>query len=934
MIFQIRSSSLSKKYKFIYGLFILLIIFIGADAQAQVRYRGKIKKAKNNRPVVGAKIRIDNSDELTYTDINGVFTFYAEKRDFYIVALDDKRFEPIEFSVYHDDEVLVLVEKRNKKLLSVPKSIIPLATTDEYYKTIISPGQTEISNHSNVALLLQHKVPGLTVSRPGNNPNEHFQIYNRGISSLANRHMPLIIIDGMPEMTLERLAPEDIASFAVTKNGVGGANYGLLGGAGVIEINTMQFDTSMPFVRYHSSVGRARVQQEIPIMDVGEYLEYKSKYDQGDTTDWLETITQTGISHRHHLSFMKGSERIGFYASMGFQEEEGILKQSGFIQGNARLNFHAKSKNGSTIYRSTFAFSQRDANLSNPDAFLEAIQFNPTKSIYDEDGNFTFRVENVSNIPNPLGQIQIANNLKRSREWTGSFFINKTAASRRSWEYQLSFRKRSYILGRRKPVNIFMKHNKFDRKHFFGKIQTNKQYVFDRVNITQKIGIESSILFEKHSTFFIDQQNHDNFNDFDFKAIQSPYSLWDNIHVKDFKYPKKMLSAFMQEEVRWSLFNLFGGLRYDRVYADSGKISKMFFHIGVTTDLKKIKEIKWLDKANLTLGFGKSGALHVANGYLFTSYNNYLDGEYLSPLSVGNNNTIDFKSEIDLHLDCSSFNNRLNMTLSLYHNYLYDLEFGTFEKGEIANKGLETFITYKSKSNKKTRSQTSLGFYTNISSIYRFSESNKSITLSQAMQSGAFGNIWIESYGQAGKFYGYRTDGTIANDRYVRLPDENNIVSKKVIGNTKPSVGLTLTNELKREKWDFTVKLRSLIGHYLFNNKRNYFEKNGFSEANIVNTKFFNEMRRRRQTGYTDIFLENASFLKLDYLSIGYSPRLKKGNIRIYVSGHDVLTDTSYTGVDPEPVYHQFNVVLAGGIEPLDGYFRSRQFVLGVQFSL
>ncbi len=905
------------------GIICLLFLFMGFESNAQTKYRGKILKSKNGNAALGVKLRVPATEDITYTDILGVFVIYDEREDSIQVVVDDKRFEPIEFTVYPEKDALVHVIKRGPR--SRPETL-PIVFTDSALsqpsKIIVSSSNIEISNPSNAAFMLQHTVPGLTVTRAGNNPNAPFQLFNRGISSATQRNTPHIIIDGMPEMSLERLNIEDIASMSVTKNAMGGAQYGIMGGAGVVEVQTMQFDTAMPVLRYHSSMGVATVQQTVPILDATEYRQFKPQHDQGASTDWIGAITQTGISHRHHLSYATGSVRKGIYASLGYHEEEGILKQSDFKQGNARLNLRGTSKNGKTSYTLASSFTQRDASLSAPYAFREAIQYNPTIPVYDENGNLTVKLGFEFAFPNPVGHILLTKNLARTRDWVGSFHAKKRSSERKSWEYQLSFRRRNLMIGQNSFTSTRLNYTRFDKKHVFGKIQTNRQHVLGNMKIKRYTGIESSVLFEKQSSF---SRRPNNFNDINFKMLQDPSSEWDDLDYEETKYPKAMLSAFTGGEAIWNIFNLFGGVRYDLVYIDDAIAGKLFFHAGIASNLKKILDFDWLDDANLTLGFGKTGVLWIDNYGYGPTISNQFAGEYLALKNVHENYINEYKTEIDLQLNCSLFNNQLNILVNVYDNFLYDQNLDFFTMGEIGNKGLETYFSYQTKADKKLYWKSGLGFFTNKSLFYKFSDTNEPIS---------FNNIWLEPYEQVGQFFGNRTDGTIENGRYALILNPDNTTLEEIIGQTKPSFELTFSNELKWKKWDMAIKLRSIVGHNLYNYTRYLLEINGGSENNIVKTKYFNSERTHRESAVLDIFLENAAFLKLDYLSVGFRPPMKKGNIRIYLAGHDLLTLTRYTGIDPEPVYHEYNLAIAGGAEPFESYYRSRQVVFGVQFSL
>ena len=926
-----------KKYPIHFLCFIF--IFNGIiELNAQARYRGILYKAKNNKPAIGARLHIHYKDgvkETTYTDFTGRFNLYTEENDTLLLEIDDKRFQPLKFTVCPYEYKVIIVEKRIKKFR--PKSFNFLDAKNNYHKTTLTFEKSEISNPSNAALLLQHKVPGLTVARSGNNPNEHFQLYNRGISSALYRNTPLIIIDGIPQTSLERFAPEDIASIGVIKNAAGGAQYGLFGGAGIIEVQTMRPDSTQPIVRYHSSLGMATAQKGIPIMGTDEFLQYKPNQDLGASTDWVNEISQTGVSHRHHLAFSKGTNLNGIYASLGYQDEKGILKQSGFQQGNARLNFRGNTKDGRRIYTITTAFTQRDADWSYPEAWRHAIRTNPTFPVYEEDGQFTSQGFNQG--VNPLGTIKLSKNISRTREWLGSIYAQTYLDEGKSWDYQLSYRKRNLFVGRISPKSTTILFDQLIRNHFLGKILFNNQHKLDGLMISRQTGLSISAQLEKHQD---ERQKVEELNELNFKSLQNPESVWSDLDYDTEKYHAGIMSAFTDVELGWNIFNLFGGLRYDKFYLDNHHFGNLFFHAGIDTDLKKILEFHWLNKVNLTLGFGKTGNLLVGENEISNlNLSNYLAGEYLPINRVENQDVVgnvdknkyicEYKKEIDLQLNASLFDDQLKINLSLYDNHLFGQHLSNYKKAEIGNKGIEAFFSYQIKID-GLRWQVGASIFTNKTILYKLSENN----VPQALESKRrrYREIWIEPYKQSGQFQGFITDGSIVDGKYAPVLGPGNIRVIDIIGQTKPRVGFSIINEMKWKNWDLTLKLRSMIGHSLYNLYRNDLEVVTSGNRNIVKTKYFDPRRTVVEDGHYDVFMENASFLKCDYLSIGFQPNLKKGSIRFYLASHDLFTITSFTGIDPEPIYHRDNVSLAGGFRTSENYYRSRQFVFGVQFFL
>ena len=287
----------------------------------------------------------------------------------------------------------------------------------------------------------------------------------------------------MPEMTLERISPEDIQMMSVGKTATTGAAYGMMGGAGVIQLQTMRYDTSMPTLRYHTSLSGGFGEGGVPVMDADEYLTYKAIYDQGSETDWQRAIMRDAYSHRHHLSLATGTERKGVYASLSHQMEDGVLRGSGFQQNHGRLNMHTTSRSGKTTLNWTSSITQRDADLPNSSVFGRAVFYNPTQAVYDATGRLTTTTSGNSIFPNPVGYILDNKTLARTREWTAGLHLEHRTSKNWDWDYLVTMRRRKFYIGRISS-NSVMNHNTTQRKHTFAKIGLSKKISFKECNIS------------------------------------------------------------------------------------------------------------------------------------------------------------------------------------------------------------------------------------------------------------------------------------------------------------------------------------------------------------------------------------------------------------------------------------------------------------------
>ena len=160
-----------------------------------------------------------------------------------------------------------------------------------------------------------------------------------------------------------------------------------------------------------------------------------------------------------------------------------------------------------------------------------------------------------------------------------------------------------------------------------------------------------------------------------------------------------------------------------------------------------------------------------------------------------------------------------------------------------------------------------------------------------------------------------------------------------------PDFELGWTNNLTYKNWTLNAFFRGAFGHSLVNTWRAFYEPRISSQSsyNVVNTELANDEITAAE--FSSLYVEDASFFKLDNLSIGYDFNIKENKyikgIRLTGSGQNVFTITNYTGSDPEPALIDNNRtdntivsdVLAPGIDRRTNYYSSRTFTLGLNIN-
>ena len=154
------------------------------------------------------------------------------------------------------------------------------------------------------------------------------------------------------------------------------------------------------------------------------------------------------------------------------------------------------------------------------------------------------------------------------------------------------------------------------------------------------------------------------------------------------------------------------------------------------------------------------------------------------------------------------------------------------------------------------------------------------------------------------------------------------------IGNGLPKFEFGWTNTFRYKNFDLNFFLRGSIGHDLINTFRAFYENpNVATSYNIVNTKYFNPNITDGQI-FSSLFVEKASFVKLDNATLGYNFKLSPNgvlkNLRAYITAQNLFVITDYTGADPEVRYADGTNVLAPGVDRRETWVLTRTFTFGV----
>ena len=395
-------------------------------------------------------------------------------------------------------------------------------------------------------------------------------------------------------------------------------------------------------------------------------------------------------------------------------------------------------------------------------------------------------------------------------------------------------------------------------------------------------------------------------------------------------------------------------------------------------DENKFRDIKWLSDLKLRLGWGMTGQQEGIGDYNYfdiyqtgTGTNNYyplLDGgTVVRPQAVNKNLTWETTTTYNVGLDWGVFNQRLTGSIDWYYRKTTDLlntvtvpAGSNFRNqvpsniGSLKNTGVETALRWRAIESKDWYWTIDYNFTYNKNEITDLTggKGNNFFVPTGGISAGTGGNAQAHAVGHpASSFYVYQQvydkNGKPIEGAVVDRNGDGQITEADKYFYKSPMAPVTmgLASRLEYKSWDFGFSLRASIGNYVFNDlmagKANVSPAAIWASSEFLSNRPIASVKDNWQTSHTtailsDRWVQNASFLKLDNITLGYSfaDLFKTGGWhglsgRVYGTASNLLTLTKYKGIDPE-VYDGFNKTY--GIDN-NLYPRPMSFIVGLNLN-
>lgn len=990
------------------GLLIVLFALCSGAALAQRTVRGKVTDSESGEALIGASVSVVGTTRGASTDVDGnysvevpegstqiriSYTGYAEQTvDLGASSTLDVSLKPGTVL----DEVVVIGYGSVKK--SDATGAVTSVTAENFNRGVITAPEQ----------LLQGRAAGVQVTNTNGEPGGAINIRIRGTTSVRANNNPLFVVDGVPlsggdtqtggqdfgfgtsqaRNPLNFINPSDIASMDVLKDASATAIYGSRGANGVVIITTKKGAQGKGMLTYDYSHSFSTISKRYDLLDGPAFLEASKRFKDeaaiaeinfGANTDWQDEIFRTGHTNTHNLSF-GGGDRTGDYRfSIGYQNQNGIVKKSGQQKYTAGFNGSRKFIDD----RLTLATQLSVSNIHDDNALITntagyegdllgaALKANPTRPVFDtSDISGYHQPDDLKTEPNPAALLEFSKDYTNTLRTLGNISAEIRLFRGLSFKTVLGIDR---SLGARKTAissNYNFVNNRSLGGHLFtGDVETENRlwenyFTYDRDmgNVDLNAVLGYSYQNFAYSSKVI-EMNHFRTTDLDLMInnIASANESANSVVVRNSSSTfDELQSYFGRVNLGFSDKYLFTAtLRADGSTRFGGDNQYGYFPSAA---------FKWrlgaegfmpekLSDMSLRIGYGITGNQEIPH-YLYASrqrYNDWdLDNNDGHPTGGGLDNVAfanpnlkwETTTQFNAGLDFAFGGGRLAGSLDVYSKHTKDLLFKVVSAQpapqpfywtnldtDVANDGIELSLNFAALQRDNFRWNIALNGAYNRNEIKKLRGQYDT----GAINGQGLSNAYAERLAEGQPLYAFFVrDFAGFDDNGIALyngeggGDYHTFVGKSPL----PKLTVGLTNGFTFGPVDLSIFLNGQFGNYIYNNTANaYFTAGSLANGRNVTADVASSPESNLNAPDPSTrFLEDGSYLRVQDVTLGYRIKLNSRNIsslRIFVTGQNLAVFTNYSGQDPEvSIPKPLNDIPSFGID-YSAYPRARTIMIG-----
>lgn len=856
--------------------------------------------------------------------------------------------------------------------------------------------------------LLQGRVSGVQITSSSGEPGAAANIRIRGTSSIRAGNDPLIVVDGVP-LTAGSVSPgsggfggssstnplnfinsADIESIDVLKDASATAIYGSRGANGVVLITTKSGKSGKPQINYSSSYSFANISNRLDLVEAKDYPTLAAAVgnatpDLGSRLDPFNNILQTAFTQTQDVSVAGGNETGNYRVSLGYLDQEGIIKNTGQEKYTANINIVQNAFNNRVKFNvNTIASFVRDDRAAigdfaaaEGDLISSALKWNPTLSLFNPDGSFRQPSDNQRN---PLALID--------------FYKDLTETTRILTNFGASVK---IIEGLSYKINVGIDHVKADRRIGVSKdLNTNEHFGRGRADLlTQTV---NNILFENTITYdksfgdnyklnFVGGYSYQRFENRGSNTIARDFSISDpNTMIKNvgfartfnpseqssFEDPKNELQSYFGRAnvTFFDKYLLTATLRVDGSSRFGSNEQYGYFpSVGAAWQIHKEGWLPdYVSDLKLRVNYGITGNQEFPSGAAQTQFGPTPDGAGLQQINVANPGLQWEETEsAGVGIDFGFLNDRFTGSIDYYYKETTDVLFRlpavqpapnvffwqNFKDISIQNQGIDISLSGDIIQTKdfKFSLNYNMSFLdnriVNVSNQFPIGIPTGAIT-GQSL-SGQTGQLLFDDHALF-SFYlpileGYDGSGNpiykdVNGDGIVNpnFDGPGGTSDRTFVGDPNPDFTVGIQANFTYKKWDMSAFFNGAYGAEIFDNTAaQLFNKGSIARGENTSTKSLRSTAPNNEGPIlSNKDLKSGDFLRLNNLTLGYtfdSAQLKQSwinSVRVSVTGQNLFVITPYDGFDPEVnVNKNVNGVPSFGIDSTT-FPRSTSIVFGL----
>lgn len=943
----------------------LVLMFLSISMVAQkVPVSGTV--SDQTGPVIGASVIEKGTTNGTMTDNDGHFTLTVSKGA--VIEISSIGYKTQEITVGAQTNFTVTLSEDNEFLDEVVVVGYGSMKKSDLAGASVSMKESDLKGSiiSSLDQSLQGRAAGVTAVTTSGAPGSSSSIRVRGQATINANAEPLYVIDGVIVQgggntgadfglgdalgngkvstisPLSTINPADIVSMEILKDASATAIYGAQGANGVVLITTKHGKSGEAKFSYDGMVAMSRQAVRLNMMNLREYAQYYNEMiEEGDIyetnpyyatpsllgkgTNWQDEIFRTAWQHQHQLSAQGGSDKVQYYVSGSYMDQQGTIIGSNFNRFSVRTNLDAQLKKWLKLgVNATYAITNDNLKLadSNQGLIYYSLTTIPDIPVYDVNGNYSSTIREGYTSPNPVALAMMDEILLKRKKLSGNIYAELTPIKHITWRTELGFDMGESDANRYKPM----------------------------VDLGGWVRSQNSISYQKNSNYFWQLKN---------------YLTYAN------QWGKHSVTAMVGQECWESRWNYLSGSNTD---LPSDEVHNVALATGTPSISSGFGSYAWgaaITRMPSALGMGFRPSNIPNTSIRWESQEQYNVGLDLGFFNGRLNLTVDayYKKSDDMLMSM-----QLPSYMGTQGNGSSKLQAPKGNYGSIENKGLEITLDAHPVQLKNFSWDSNFQISFNKNKLLSLSDTENATLVGY----GQWGDVVCVS--EIGKplynFYGYKVEGVYKDlddiqnsakpakypsdgvfsrgntvwvgDIKYKDVDENGIIDERDrtdLGSPLPKFTFGWTNTFRYKNLDLSIFLNGSYGNKVMNynsltlthmnstwtnqlqgvvSKRARLEPIDPTIVYADGSKWFDHIDNVRVKNpgtkiphtsindpndndrISDRYVEDGSFLRIKNITLGYTfpkallNKAKIENLRVYVNIQNLYTFTKYTGYDPE----------------------------------